>query len=120
MAAKKKPRPKLTSGPPTIHEATLASGPSGVVIKGAESAFSTAVTRRQDGLNIVVCGENLRVTRSLAQAIEAAVGLPTEPQEPHRRAGPHALPHFHQDSRSPVGHSFYETASPQQKARKGP
>jgi len=56
----------------------------------------------------------------LAARIEAAVGPRTGPQPPHKRAGPHSLPHFHQVSRSPDGHCFYETANPAKKARKKP
>jgi len=39
---------------PTIHEAELASGPSGAVIRGAEIDFDTAVARRQAGSDVVV------------------------------------------------------------------
>ena len=48
--------------------------------------------------------------------IEALVGPPTRPQPPEPRAGPLALPHFHQQSRDPKGHLFYETEH--RKARK--
>ena len=40
----------------------------------------------------------------------------TPAQAPERRAGPLALPHFHQQARSPAGHTFYET--PHRKTRK--
>jgi hypothetical protein len=107
--------------PPKIHEATLASGPSGAVIKGAELDLAAAVTRRQAGLNIVVCGDNVNANRSLARTIESAVGPPSKPQTPHKRtAGPAALPHFQQQKRSHAGHSFYETDNLQRKARKNP
>src|SRR5262249_7852296 len=44
---------------------------------------------------------------------------PSDPQPPHTySAGPHALPHFHQESRSPDGHCFYETEK--RKARRRP
>jgi hypothetical protein len=117
MAAKKKPKPPPKSEPPRIHEAELASGPSGVVLKGQEIDLAAAVARRRRGQNIVVCGNDVKANGQLAKEIEAAVG-PYKPQAPHRRAGPHSLPHFQQQEPPPVGHSFYETANPQRKARK--
>jgi hypothetical protein len=118
MAAKKKRKPKPAAGPPTIHEATRASGPSGAVLKGAEIDFAAAVARRRAGQDIVVCGEDVKANRSLARAIEEAVG-PCKRQEPHDLlAGPFALPHFQQKTQPPAGHSFYET--PNRKARKNP
>jgi hypothetical protein len=117
-ARKKKPRPP--AGPPTIHEAAPASGPSGAVLKGPAIDFDAAVARRSAGLDIVVCGDNLAANRNLARQIEATVGPPTRPQPPHEDAGPSALPHFHQQSRSPEGHAFYETENPRKKARKQP
>jgi hypothetical protein len=107
--------------PPSIHEAILASGASGAVLKGAEIDLASAVARRLAGLDIVVCGDNLRANRNLARAIETAVGPATRPQMPHKRsAGPAALPHFQQQTGNPGGHSFYETDNPQRKARKNP
>jgi hypothetical protein len=80
--------------------------------------FATAVARRQTEESVVVCGDDLKANRSLPRTIEAAVG-PWIRQEPHDQlAGPLALPHFQQKSRSPGGHSFYET--PNRKSRKGP
>ncbi len=117
MAARKPKRQQAAAGPPRIHEATLASGPSGTVFKGAEIDLGAAVARRRAGLDIVVCGDNLRANERLARQIEAAVG-PYEQQPPHRRAGPHALPHFQPARRPPGGHSFYETDNPRRKARK--
>jgi hypothetical protein len=117
MAAKKKEPSKPAAWPPRIHEATLASGPSGAVLKGAEIDLATAIARRQAGLDIVVCGDEIRANERLARQIEAAVG-PYEQEVPHRRAGPNALPHFQPDPRPPAGHSFYETGNPQRKARK--
>lgn len=121
MAARRKKKPRQAAAPPTIHEAELASGASGAVLKGAEIEVATAVPRRQAGLDIVVCGDDVNANRRLAREIEAAVGPPTRPQAPHEDAGPHALPHFHQQTRrSPEGHCFYETDNPQKKARKKP
>ncbi len=110
----------LRPAPPKIHEATLASGPSGAVLKGPELDFPTAVARRQAGLDMVVCGESVRANRQLAQAIETALGPPTTPQKPHWWAGPLALLHCHQPARVPAGHSFSETGNPRKKARKTP
>lgn len=106
------------SSAPTIHEAEPASGPSGAVHFGNEIDFDTAVARRQAGLDVVVRGDDTDANRRLAYRIEAAVGPPTPPQPPERQAGPLALPHFHQRSRDPVGHPFYETQK--RKARKRP
>jgi hypothetical protein len=95
--------------PPTIHEAALASGPSGAVIRGAEIDRDTAIARRQAGENIVVCGDDLAANRDLARRIEAAVG-PYKREVPHRRlAGARALPHFQQQDPNHPGHTFYET-----------
>ncbi len=115
MAARKKRRPQPAAAPPTVHEATLASGPSGVVFKGAEIDVATASARRQAGLNIVVCGDDIDANRAVAQVIESAAGR-WERQNPHRNAGPHSLPHLQQVEPPPVGHAFYETAV--RKARK--
>ncbi len=117
MARKKRRSPPAAAAPPKIHEATLASGPSGAVLKGAEIDLAAAIARRKAGLDTVVCGDDRKANRSIAQQIEAAVG-PYESEDPHKRAGPHALPHFQPAPRPPNGHSFYETDNPQRKARK--
>jgi hypothetical protein len=118
MAARKRLRPAPPAEPPKIHEATLASGPSGAVIRGPEIDQATAIARRQAGDNVVVCGNALRANRNLARAIEAAVG-PYERHEPHDMlAGSLALPHFQQQDRAHGGHSFYETEN--RKARATP
>jgi hypothetical protein len=103
---------------PTIHEAEPAPGPSGAVLFGPEIDFAAAVARRQAGQDIVVRGDDTDANRRLAYRIEAAVGPPTRPQAPERQAGALALPHFHQQSREPAGHLFYETEK--RKARKRP
>jgi hypothetical protein len=109
--------PLATSAPPTIHEAALASGPSGAVEWGAELTMDQAVNRRRSGEDVVVRGDDEIANRRLARAIEAAVGPATKPQPPHTyAAGPHALPHLHQRSRVPAGHTFYETRN--RKARR--
>jgi hypothetical protein len=104
---------------PSIHEAELAPGPSGAVEYGAEIDEATAVARRRNGEDIVVRGNDTKANRSLTYKIESQVGPPSKPQPPHRStAGPRALPHYHQRSRLPKGHAFYETAK--LKARKKP
>jgi hypothetical protein len=104
--------------PPSIHEAERASGPLGAVVRGAKIDFASAVARRQAGEDVVVCGDYLDQNRSLAQAIESAVG-PSLRGPPHKRtAGPLALPHFQQRTPPPEGHTFYETDK--RKARSRP
>jgi hypothetical protein len=103
----------------TIHEAELASGPSGAVEFGVEIDEPMAVARRRNGKDIVIRGNDLRTNRSRAYQIEAQVGPPSKPQPPHTStAGQMALPHFHQKSRTPQGHAFYETEK--RKAKKKP
>jgi hypothetical protein len=99
-----------------ICEAELASGPSGAVIRGAETDFATAVARRRAGKNIVVRGDDLDANRKAARDLESAVG-PCKRAEPHRRyAGQLALPHYEPEPKVLPGHTFYETA--RRKARK--
>jgi hypothetical protein len=101
---------------PDIHDAQLASGASGGIIRGALIDFATAVARRQNGQNVVVCSDNLKANRGMAGKIEAAVG-PYVRSAPHKlHAGPRALPHFQQQDPDHEGHTFYET--PHQKAIK--
>ncbi len=111
MATETQTGPKTEPGkqPPTIHEVELASGASGAVEYGGEIDVATAVDRRKSGQDIVVRGDETAKNRKLARDIETAVGPSTRPQPPEPRAGPMALPHFHQQSRDPEGHSFYET-----------
>jgi hypothetical protein len=104
------PVPPAPAAPPpvSIHEAGLASGASGAVIRGAEIDFATAVARRQAGKNVIVCGDDLKANRRQAGLIEAAVG-PFLRSAPHKQwAGPRALPHFQQQD-DHEGHTFYET-----------
>lgn len=113
----KGPKTAVPSVAPKIHEATLASGPSGAVLKGREIDLAGAVARRKGGLDIVVCGNERGANQALARRVEAAVG-PYQQEPPHADAGPNALPHFQPKSRPPAGHSFYETENPRRKARK--
>jgi hypothetical protein len=101
---------------PTIHEAERITGPEGIVEWGVEIDPTAAIERRKQGFDIVVLGASQKVTKGLAREIEAGVGPPSDPEPPHARAGKYALPHFHQESRDPAGHSFFETAG--RKARK--
>jgi hypothetical protein len=104
--------------PTTIHEADRATGPSGAVLRGVVIDFVAAVARRQAGLDIVVCGDDLKTNRTLAASIESAVGV-YQRGVPHTRlAGPLALPHFQQAAPPPEGHTFYETE--QRKAKRKP
>jgi hypothetical protein len=52
---------------------------------------------------------NTDANRRLAYQVESSAGPATRAQPPHQRSGPMALPHFHQKSRTPDGHTFYET-----------
>src|SRR5437016_5573952 len=107
MAPKRKKKPgRAAAEPAKIHEAALASGPSGAVVKGPEIDLATAIARRRAGLDIVVCGNDVKANGRLAKQIEAAVG-PYEQETPHQKAGPHALPHFQPQERPPFGHAFY-------------
>jgi hypothetical protein len=112
------PTPAAAPPPPTAHEAEREPGPSGAVLRGAQLDAAAAVARRRAGLDVVVCGPDGDANRRLAYQIESAVGPPTRPQAPHTRAGPMALPHLHQLSRVPDGHTFYETN--RRKAKKKP
>ena len=117
MTSEPAPAPESSEpSDPTIHAAERASGPSGAVEWGEERTEEQAVQRRKKGLDIVVRGANQRRNREKARAIEAAVGGPIVHNEPHARAGRFSLPHFHQASRDPEGHSFYELGN--RKARR--
>ena len=94
---------------PVIHEAELESGPSGAVSRGPEIDLANAIARRQQGLDVVVCGDDTDANRTRAREVESAVG-PCKREDPHPRAGPHALPHYQPNPRPPEGHTFYETA----------
>jgi hypothetical protein len=87
------------------------------VIRGPEITEAEAVLERLAELDIVVCGGELRDNRSVAHQIENAIG-PNKRQDPHKSAGPYALPHYQPLQRPPDGHSFYETAG--RKAAKDP
>jgi hypothetical protein len=118
MAEAVVPVPPPLVPPPTIHEAERMAGPSGAVLRGAEIDAAAAIARRGSGLDVVVCGSNLKANRALAASIESAVG-PCQRGVPHTRyAGALALPHFQQVTPPPAGHTFYETEN--RKAKKKP
>ncbi len=96
---------------------TAVRGNLGRVIRGAAITEAQAVLERRAGHDIVVCDGAPRESRAVARRIEDAVG-PNERQDPHRSAGPYALPHFQQLRQPPLGHSFYETAG--KKAARNP
>jgi hypothetical protein len=94
---------------PTIHEAELASGPTGAVEFGSQIGKLDALQRRRRGFDIVVRGPNAAANRKLAEKIESSIGPAIADPPQTSLAGPLALPHFHQVSQNPGGHSFYET-----------
>jgi hypothetical protein len=99
-------------------------GPDGAVAYLAELTEEEAVARRTAGQDVVVRGPDggmdaatARAVKAVARRIEEAVG-PCFLEPAHlRSAGRQALPHFHQQDRSP-GHTFYEDSSGR-KARRG-
>jgi hypothetical protein len=102
------PQPPPQPPQPTIHRAERASGADGAVEWGDELTVAEAVEERKKGLDIVAHGPDSRSNRNKAREIETAVGTPISEDAPHAKAGRMALPHFHQNARSPEGHSFYE------------
>jgi hypothetical protein len=91
----------------------------GAVLYGPELTDDDAVQRRLRGKDIVVRGPDKAENLKRAKEIETRVGGPTGRwfrEEAHRREGPSALPHLHQETRVPTGHTFYEVDK--RKARK--
>jgi hypothetical protein len=78
------------------------------VQRGKELTRAEAISRRQSGGDVVVCGEDTFANDREARTIESAVG-PCIHHPPHDVAGPLALPHFQQLVAPPRGHTFYET-----------
>ncbi len=93
---------------PTIHEAELESGPTGAINYGPEITEEDAIHRRRKGLDIVVRGLGI-APKKLAEQIERSLGFAIADPPHTSTAGPLALPHYHQASRNPGGHCFYET-----------
>lgn len=108
MSARPRAAKTRDSAIPTIHEAVRLTDGSGSVIKGATIDEVGAVRRRNQGLDVVVCGDDIGENREQALKIEAAVGPWMRQQRHTETAGPKALPHFQQKSGAPVGHTFYE------------
>jgi hypothetical protein len=93
-----------------IYEAVRLTDGTGAVLRGNEIDRSAAVTRRKTGLDVVICGDELRSNREFAKDIESAVGTYSR-HAPHASSGPDALPHFQQLNPPPEGHAFYETTT---------
>lgn len=92
---------------PRIYKASR--GPRGKVIRGREISEVEAIAEYAAGNDVVVCGDDVKVNRFVAQSLANAVG-PNKRHVPHaKQAGPYALPHFQPASRPPDGHLFYET-----------
>ncbi len=89
----------------------------GDVIRGhTEIDVTEAIALRQQGKDVVVCGNDLGKNRELAKQLETTAQGGARAEHPHKAAGPNALPHFQPLMRPPAGHTFYETAK--KKARK--
>jgi hypothetical protein len=96
---------------PVVMEAYPTHDGTGWVDVGNVLTIAEATRRRAAALDVVVCGDDHMANRRLAVQVEGAVGPVSRAQLPHKGAGPHALPHYHQASRVPSGHTFYETAN---------
>src|SRR5690349_10810317 len=92
---------------PLIYEATL--GQDGRVNRGKLVDEAAAIALRRQGLDVVVCGDDIRKNRQLADTIERTANRSAKRCPPHPNAGPRALPHYQPDPRPPAGHTFYET-----------
>lgn len=105
--AKKQTTALPGSSEPQVFEASL--GGNGSVIKGSAITQADANARRNAGRDVVVCGPDIRLNRSVAGAIEQAANGKVKRCPPHASSGPNALPHYQPDPRPPAGHTFYET-----------
>ena len=90
-----------------IHKAIRVMDGSGAIKKSMDISKTEAIRLRMIGDDVVVCGDDLKSNRKIAQEIEAAVG-PYVRHVPHISSGVLALPHFQQLNPPPVGHTFYE------------
>ena len=103
---------------PVFMEAFPSYDGSGWVDVGRLLTFSEAVLHRLAGGSVVVCGDDHKTNKDLGWSVESGVGPASRVQLPHKgSAGPHALPHYHQLSRVPRGHTFYEVP-PKLRARR--
>lgn len=94
---------------PVIYEAIRAWDGSGAVIRGAELDLATAVQRRRNGEDVVVCGPNKAKNYQVATTIETPVGWWVRHLKHMLSAGVNALPHLQQLAPPPDGHTFCET-----------
>lgn len=95
---------------PVIMEAFPTFDGSGWVDVGRVLTIEEAARRRAAGFDVVVCGDDHMANKRLATKVEGMVGPVSRAQLPHKgSAGPYALPHYHQSTRVPRGHTFYET-----------
>lgn len=106
MASKRaEPGPKPAC--PRIYEAERLT--SGGVRKRREVSEAEAVELRRRGVDVVVCGGDVATNLAVAGRIEQMANGRWVLHRPHAHAGPQALPHFQPQTRSPGGHTFYET-----------
>lgn len=92
---------------PEIFEATL--GDEGAVHGGRRLSQRAAEERRRNGLNVVVCGDDVAANIGLAAQIEHNANGRVMRSAAHVYLGRLALPHYQPDPRPPLGHTFYET-----------
>jgi hypothetical protein len=95
----------------TIYDAFRTTDGSGAVRRGAVLTREAAISHRQGGGDVVVCGPDPFANNREARTIESAVG-PWIHHGPHRNvAGDQSLPHVQQRvvPPGPAGHTFYET-----------
>jgi hypothetical protein len=107
----------LPANPPLARIYKATRGSLGRVIRGVEITEPEAIAERLAGRDVVVCDGPPLANRRLALRIENSLG-PCFRQDPHKAAGPYALPHFQQLQPPPQGHTFYET--PGKKAARNP
>jgi hypothetical protein len=100
---------RKTSSTSGIFEAY--TSPGGVVTRGIKINMAEAVSLRNAGKDVVVCGPDDSANRQRAEAIERAASVEVVHHAPHPNAGPGALWHFQPLMRPPAGHTFYERSS---------
>jgi hypothetical protein len=93
---------------PAVYEARLEA--DGAVKKIRAISVTDAVLLRQQGKDVVVCGNDLASNRNLAGSVEKQANGKWRRCPPHASAGPKALPHYQPVFRGPSGHTFYETS----------
>ena len=106
---------------PTPFRAERLSGPDGTVEWwGDPLAEADAITRLQNGDDVVVRGPSRRANRDAAMRLADRAFGGHEEDQPHQ--GPMALPHFHPRGHSPEVHVFFDSrpAGPYAPRRKPP